>query len=157
MQRFNGFKLVALFEGLKAALMFLVGLGCASLLHRDVHALVIRSLEFLHCNPASRFPQLFLRATSQLTDGWLGLLAFAAIADSAIRFAEAYGLWSQRRWAEWLAVVSGCVYLPFEVYELTEGGNLLKLSALALNIAIIAYLGRALMVRHASLGQPSAR
>ncbi len=146
----SGLQWVALLEGLKAGLMFLVGLGCASLVHHDVHALAVQALEYLHCNPASRFPQLFLQATSQLTDNSLRLLAIAAVADAALRFAEAYGLWHQRRWAEWLAVISGSIYLPFEVYEVAIGWNLLKLVTLGLNIAIIAYLVRSLVHRPAA-------
>lgn len=152
----NGLKWVALFEGAKAALMLLVGLGCASLIHRDVRALALHGLEILHCNPASRFPQLFLQASQQLTDSGLEWLALVAMADAAVRFAEAYGLWFQRRWAEWLAIASGGLYLPFEIYELVEGVSVLKIAALALNLAIVAYLARSLWRRHPTRIEPAS-
>ncbi len=154
---FSGHKLVALFEGSKAALMAVVALGCLSLLHRDIHALAVRCLVALHFNPASHYPQLLLHAARHLTDGWLWALAFAMAADSILRFTEAYGLWKQRRWAEWLAVISAGIYLPFEIYELAIGFNWVKLSAFTLNLAIILYLGRALMVRHVGRNSGSAR
>lgn len=35
-----------------------------------------------------------------------------------MRFVEAYGLWRERRWANWLAAISEGIYLPVEIYEL---------------------------------------
>lgn len=148
-------KLVALFEASKAAFMAMAALGCLSLLHRDVHTLAVRGLEVFHFNLAGHYPQLLLRAADFVTDGWLWALAAALVVDSALRFAEAYGLWEQRKWAEWLAVISGGIYLPFEIYELAIGFNTLKLSAFILNVAIIAYMGRTLMLRHAASHNPA--
>ena len=63
---------------------------------------------------------------------------------AAIRFAEAYGLWFERRWAEWLAALSGAIYVPVEIYELTRGVSWIKLTALLLNAAIVIYMCRVL-------------
>ncbi|MSR60569.1 MAG: DUF2127 domain-containing protein [Planctomycetaceae bacterium] len=53
----------------------------------------------------------------------------------------AYGLWYERRWAEWLGVITGGIYLPVELYELWKGANSFKVVALAVNLGIVAYLG----------------
>lgn len=147
MPRLDPHKLVAIYEGGKAVGMVVIGLGCLSLVHRDVHEIAVRWLEQMRFNPATHYPQLFLRATTWLTDGWLRALGVAMLADAILRFAEAYGLWNQRRWAEWLAVLSGSLYFPFELYELARGFTGLKLSALLLNIVIVAYMGWALFRR----------
>jgi uncharacterized membrane protein (DUF2068 family) len=60
---------------------------------------------------------------------------------------EAYGLWRERRWAEWLAATSGAIYVPFEIYELTRGVSPIKLAMLALNVAIVLYMVAALRRR----------
>ncbi len=140
MRWLNGHRLVALYEGVKAVFMVAIALGCLSLLHRDVHATAVRVLEHLHLNPMSHYPELFLRATSRLTPGWLRALAVFILADAVLRFVEAYGLWNQRRWAEWIAVISGSLYFPIELYELARGFNGIKVSALLLNIVIVAYM-----------------
>lgn len=57
-----------------------------------------------------------------------------------IRFAEAYGLWLGRRWAEWLAALSGGVYVPVEIYELSRSVTWIKLGALVLNACVVAYM-----------------
>ncbi|HET6425535.1 MAG TPA: DUF2127 domain-containing protein [Planctomycetaceae bacterium] len=147
MPRLDPHKLVAIYEGGKAVGMVVIGLGCLSLVHRDVHEVAVRSLELLRFNPASHYPRLFLQATTGLTDGWLRVLGGAMLADAVLRFAEAWGLWNQRRWAEWLAVISGSLYFPFEIYELARGFTGLKFSVLLFNIVIVAYMGWALYRR----------
>jgi ATP/maltotriose-dependent transcriptional regulator MalT len=34
--------------------------------------------------------------------------------------AEAYGLWRERHWAEWLAAVSATIYIPVEIHEIVK-------------------------------------
>jgi uncharacterized membrane protein (DUF2068 family) len=53
------------------------------------------------------------------------------------RFLEAYGLWSGRRWAEWLAVVSGGLYLPLEIYELIQKYTWMRVSAVIVNLIVV--------------------
>ena len=53
---------------------------------------------------------------------------------------EGAGLWLQKRWAEYLAVVSTAVFLPIEIYELIDKVTALKIAALLVNIAILVYL-----------------
>ena len=61
-------------------------------------------------------------------------------AYSAIRLAEAYGLWRDRAWAEWLAAVSGAVYLPLEISHLLHSTTWINAGVLALNLAVVAYM-----------------
>ncbi len=53
---------------------------------------------------------------------------------------EAVGLWSEKRWAEYLTLIEVTVLLPLEIYELTLTISYLKISALVINVAVMAYL-----------------
>ncbi len=53
---------------------------------------------------------------------------------------EAVGLWLMKRWAEYLTFVATTALLPLEVYELVKGVTVLKVIALVINVAIVAYL-----------------
>jgi uncharacterized membrane protein (DUF2068 family) len=75
-----------------------------------------------------------------LSEGELRLVAAAALTLAAVELVEAIGLWLQRRWAEYLAVVATCIGLPFEIHELIKSVTWFKVSALLVNLAIIAYL-----------------
>jgi uncharacterized membrane protein (DUF2068 family) len=64
---------------------------------------------------------------------------------SAFRFVEAWGLWWQRRWAEWLALVSSGIYLPFELYEFLRTFHWAAGAVLAVNVLIVTVLARRLL------------
>ena len=104
---------VALFEAAKGALVLLAGFGALSLIHHDAQRLAEQLVGHLHLNPASRYPRIFIDAAAHLTDTRLSLFAILAAAYVLARVVEGYGLWRQRRWAEWLAAVSGGISFHF--------------------------------------------
>jgi len=69
------------------------------------------------------------------------MVAALAVTYATLRFVEGYGLWKQRAWAEWLAIVSGCIYIPFEVYKVVRRPNELHLAILGINILVVLYIG----------------
>jgi uncharacterized membrane protein (DUF2068 family) len=66
-----------------------------------------------------------------------GLLACAYALLYAV---EGVGLWMQKRWAEYLTTVATASLIPFEIWELARGFSVLKVAALAVNVAIVFYL-----------------
>jgi uncharacterized membrane protein (DUF2068 family) len=138
---------VALFEAGKGAFVLLTGFAVLSLIHHDLQRLAEDIVEHLHLNPAKRYPRIFIEAAAQLTDTRLWMLATMAAAYSSVRFIEAYGLWRGKRWAEWLAAVSGGIYIPFELYELFRGETWLSLAALVVNVFIVGVMVKALTRR----------
>jgi uncharacterized membrane protein (DUF2068 family) len=70
----------------------------------------------------------------------LRLIGYAAIAYALLEGAEAVGLWFQRRWAEYLTLIATTLFLPVEIYELSESISTLKVLALVANLAILLYL-----------------
>lgn len=140
----TGVRAVALLEAIKGGLGVLVAFGFLALLHRDVEAIAERLVKLSHLDPGSRYPQLFLDAASKITDGRLWFLAVAAAAYALVRGVEAYGLWHERRWAEWFALIAGGLYVPVEIYELLRHATWLKAAVLVLNLAIVVYMAYAL-------------
>ncbi|HTT87185.1 MAG TPA: DUF2127 domain-containing protein [Acidimicrobiales bacterium] len=66
--------------------------------------------------------------------------AAVVLAYAALEATEMVGLWLTKRWAEYLTFVATCVFIPFEVYELTESVSVLKVVTFVINVAIAAYL-----------------
>jgi len=133
-------QLVALMEAVKGVIVFGAGFGVLTLLHRDVRHIAESLVTRLHIDPENHFAGIFLNAAAHVTDARLWGLAALAVAYSALRWTEAWGLWFHRRWAEWLGAVSGAIYVPIEVYELWEKPGAIKAATLALNVAVVAYL-----------------
>lgn len=145
-----GVRAVAFFEALKGTLVLVAGFGLLSLVHRDLEDLAERVVRHSHLNPASHYPRIFIEAAANTTDARLRTLAAMAFAYSTVRFVEAYGLWKMRVWAEWFAIISGCLYLPVELYELIERATLIRAGVLVVNALIVAYL---LYVRFSHTGR----
>ncbi|WP_420120942.1 DUF2127 domain-containing protein [Nakamurella sp.] len=53
---------------------------------------------------------------------------------------ESYGLWMIRRWGEYFSVVVTSVFLPLEIWELTEKFTWLKVALTAVNVAAVIWL-----------------
>ena len=140
MPKDHGVRVVAAFEAAKGLLVLGAGFGLLTIVHKDVRSVAEELIRHLHLNPASRSPRIFLDAAGRLSDAHLWLLAVLAFAYAGLRLVEAYGLWRARRWAEWIAVGSGAIYLPFEAYELARGISWLRACTFVGNLAIVAYI-----------------
>jgi uncharacterized membrane protein (DUF2068 family) len=135
-----GLRAVATFEALKGGLVLLLGLGLLGLLHKDVESAAEELLVHLHINPDRRLSHALLNAASRVTDARLWGIAAAAASYAAVRFTEAWGLWHRRVWAEWFALLSGALYLPWELVKLVEHTNLVHILVLTVNVAIVLYM-----------------
>lgn len=135
---------VAIVEGAKAVLVLLVGFGLLSLIHRDVEELAERLVRHSHLDPASKYPRIFINAADRMTDARLWMFAGFAALYSLIRGIEAYGLWFERRWAEWFALLSSGLYLPIEIYEIFHRFTWFKMAVFGTNVGIVVYMAYAL-------------
>ncbi len=147
---------VAIFEITKGVLLVLAGFGVLAFLHRDVRALVVELVGRFHLNPEHRYPSIFIRAASEVTDAKLWLWSGIAMAYALFRFVEGYGLWRERPWAEWLALVSGGIYLPLELYEVIQKTTWVRCTVLIGNLAVVVLMGLALRRRRSGPKTPGA-
>ena len=131
---------IALFEAAKGLLVLSAGFGMLSLLHRDVEAVATRFIGHLHLHPSRKFAGIFIKAMSNVTDRELLSMALIAFVYSAFRLLEGYGLWKERAWAEWLALVSGIIYLPIEIYKVAVKFNWEHVSVLVANLLVVGLI-----------------
>lgn len=79
--------------------------------------------------------QAFSLSTTTLTWIAIGLIGYAVI-----ELIEAVGLWLIARWGEYFAVIATSVFLPLEIYEITEKVTAFRAIALTINIAAVVWL-----------------
>ena len=141
LRRAAALRAVASLELGKGLIVLLLGFGAVSLVHKDAWDVAEALLRFLHVDPdRHRYAQVFLNLADNITDAKLWAMAGGAAAYSIIRFVEGYGLWRERTWAEWFALISGTLYVPFELYELFRRPNLIHLAVLLINLAVVFYM-----------------
>jgi uncharacterized membrane protein (DUF2068 family) len=70
----------------------------------------------------------------------LNLIGFGILLYGLLQLLEGIGLWSLKRWGEYVAVVGTTLFIPLEVYEIVEKTSWLKIVILVINIAAVLYL-----------------
>lgn len=145
----RGLRVVAVLEATKGAIVLLAGFEILMHLHVDAQQLGERIVSHLHLNPANGIGHIFAAAARNLGDARLLGLAAGALAYASMRFTLAFGLWNGRAWAEWFAIATGLLYIPFELNGLFTKGHWSHLVALAVNLAVVAFMAWALARRRA--------
>lgn len=128
---------IALLELVKG----IVVLGAAiSLYWIDPGDIAEAFLNYLHISPDRHFAHMLFGLADRLSNVKLWHVVLVASIYSGLRFAEAFGLWRARAWAEWVALVSGAIYLPYEINRLAHKVSLLHVSVFLINLAVVAFM-----------------
>lgn len=138
--RRRALRAIALFEAFKGLAALAAGIGLLGLLHHDVHQLAVALLWHFHLDPDTRYPALLLHYADLLGGINLRTLAPVALAYITIRLLEAYGLWWEKAWAEWLGALSGALYIPLEVAHLVHRPTFINAGVLLANILMVGFL-----------------
>ncbi len=147
--------LIALFEALKGFAAIAASLGLLSLVHHDIQATAHALIGYFHLDPEAHYPRMLLDDATLLANANLRQVVLLLWGYSGIRLSEAYGLWKDRAWAEWLAAVSGAMYLPLEVSHLLHSTTWINAGVLVLNLAVVAYMVVRLRQRRAQSPAPA--
>jgi uncharacterized membrane protein (DUF2068 family) len=155
-----GLRGIALFEATKGIGALIVGIWLLSLLHKDMESVALHLLHFLHrvlhLSPDGHLARSIMRGASRVTHGNLLVFAGVAFFYMIVRFVEASGLWREKEWAAGFALISGAMYMPYEIYELMHHANLIKWAIFISNVLIVAYMVWLLRAAHKN-GKPAQR
>lgn len=136
----SGLRAVAVLEASKGIMALIAGLGIHQLAGKNIEHLLGSLFDRLHLNSAGHLPSLLLHDANFLNSSNLMLITIGVVVYSSIRLVEAYGLWNGLVWTEWFALLSGTIYLPFEVYEVIVHTGVLSILVLSINVAIVWYM-----------------
>jgi len=134
-----GLRTVASFEALKGILV--IALASALLIwHAHLEDFAENLLFHLHIDPDRRLGHMLMNAAYKVSDARAWTILAAAITYSGVRFTEAWGLWNRRVWAEWFALLSGAMYLPWEILKIAERPDWERIAIFAVNVVIVLYM-----------------
>jgi uncharacterized membrane protein (DUF2068 family) len=86
------------------------------------------------------FTAALLTRLSHVRPHSLLVLALFAGIYAVVSAFEAFGLWRERRWAEYLTVLATAGFLPLEIHELINRVTFVRAGALVVNLVIVVYL-----------------
>lgn len=138
--RHFGLRGVALFEALKGALAVAGALWVLSLRHKDLLKVAEHMLRTFHIAPDRHAARWLMHIAEKINGRDLRVVLLLVLVYAAIRFTEAAGLWLEKEWAEWFALISGGVYIPYEITEVLRHHNRVTWAILLTNIIIVLYM-----------------
>jgi uncharacterized membrane protein (DUF2068 family) len=154
----RGLRLIAGFKTAKGLLLLGASAGLLALLNRDLSAVLERGVDALHAGSShNRTVHGLIAALGVVDVKTLEELGFGTLAYGSLTLTEGVGLWLAMRWAAYLTIVANSLFIPLEIYTLSQRFTLLKSVVLAINAAIVWYLVRHLRAEQGHGGAPHAR
>lgn len=147
---------LAVFKFFKACLLILIAIGAFRYLHRDLEAAAEKVLNYLRADPNGRWFNALLAKCANVSPKRLKEVGAATAVYGVLYLIEGVGLWLYKPWAEWLALISTSLPLPFETYEVIKHARWARVITLVINLAIVVYLVVLLWRKHRRGRQPPA-
>jgi phosphoribosylanthranilate isomerase len=132
--------LIAIEKTLKAFILIIVGFKLLTLVDQNVHAWAADFVTRQGIDIGNRYVQAALARLVGISSGQIAFWSVIALVYSAVLLVEAGGLWLQKRWAEYLTVVSTALLVPLELYEIYERFTWVRILILVVNMFIVWYL-----------------
>ncbi len=136
----KGIRAIAIYEAVKGLIGLGAGFGLLALINRDISDFAEDLIGFLHLNSEGRLANRIVETVVKLNPANIKIFFAIALVYATKQFVEAYGLWRLRAWAEWIAILSGVIYIPIEIYELIHKPTFTRAAILVFNIAVVLYL-----------------
>ena len=138
---------IAAERAFRAVVLLAVGIVLVTHPHANWASDIAHLAQRLGLDPKENWIQRIINDVSKIHANQDLVFGMAAIAYGALEGAEAYGLFTRRRWGEWLTVVATSLLFIPEIWELTKSTTFLKVGAVIVNLLIVVYLLRRLRGR----------
>ena len=136
----RGLVTIGIFKLLKAVFFFAMGVGALHFINGDLYQSITQAVIALKFDPESHFVSVLLEKADMMDDHVLRMLSVATLSYSAVATTEGIGLLMEQTWAEYLTLIMGIAFLPWEGFEILRHGSLWRVGVMLINIAIVAYL-----------------
>jgi uncharacterized membrane protein (DUF2068 family) len=131
---------IAAERGFRALVLLAVGLALVTHPHANWASDISHLAERMGLDPKGNWIKRLIEKVRKIHANQDLIFGVAALAYGVLEGVEAYGLWTRRRWGEWLTVLATSLLLIPEVWELAKSASVLKVGALLVNLAVVAYL-----------------
>ncbi|MDC0610361.1 DUF2127 domain-containing protein [Vibrio sp.] len=136
----KGLKWVSVLEASKGVIALVLGLFLYKFADIDVVALIERQVSYWKRWLPAEWTHRIIENAHRITPDNIYFVVALCVLYSLIRFVESFGLWHAYSWTEWFALVSGAIYLPFELYEVITKFGFISVTVLLINLVVVGYL-----------------
>jgi uncharacterized membrane protein (DUF2068 family) len=136
----SGDTLIGIFKLAKAAILLVVAFGTLSLLDDRTRVEMLHRITQLSSDSHFRALERFTNMVGVATKGRIEMVTIGSVFYAALFSTEGIGLLMHARWAEYFTSIVTASFLPLEIYEIVHRPDILKVSILAINIAVLIYL-----------------
>jgi len=133
-------RLIAFFKLLKATLLVAAGIGALGLLNPQTAKAITGWATALAADRHYHLLDTLMACVIDVDERTLRLLSIGSFLYAALFYTEGFGLFFDKRWAEYLTIATTAGLIPFEVFELFRRVTVLKVQVLGANVVILAYL-----------------
>ena len=131
---------IAAERAFRAIVLLGVGIALVSSPHANWASDISHLAQHLGLDPKENWIQRIIDDVNKIHANQDLMFGLAAIGYGILEGAESYGLFTRRRWGEWLTVVATSLLFIPEIWELTNSATPLKVGAVLVNIAVVLYL-----------------
>ncbi len=133
-------RVIAIYKFVKATGLLLVACAAFGLLHTPFLDDIAMWVEHLPIQNGRNILQHWVDVLTGTTPRRFIAIGVAACVYAALFAVEGLGLWTGKRWAEYLTTIATASLIPFELYELVRFPTTTKSIVLIVNVAIVIYL-----------------
>lgn len=141
--------LIAAFKLAQALVFVAIGVGALRLMGMDVSDLLSQLADHLRFNPESKFVNFVLDKAALVDDRMLRRIGTVVFIYAGLDLIEGTGLYLEKTWAEYLTLIITGSFLPWELFEVFRRLTVPRISLLAINAAVFAYLVKLVLQRRA--------
>jgi uncharacterized membrane protein (DUF2068 family) len=131
---------IAAERAFRAIVLVMVGIVLVTHPHANWANEIAGVAQHLGLDPKDNWVQRLMADVAKINSNEDVTFGIVALAYGALEAAESYGLWKRRPWGEWLTILATSLLFIPEIWELTKSASLLKVGALLVNVAVVAYL-----------------
>ena len=145
----EGLKVIAFFKAIRGLIAFLLGIALLIGVHYGVMD-AVSSLPIFDetLSEDASVTKLLLWFDTTTNDQFI-FIATGMLGYALLRWIEAAGIWLNKTWAEYLAVLTGFIYLTIEALEFVRKPSIAISIIFAVNLLVVMYLCRILWVKRA--------
>jgi len=132
---------IGIYKLVKTVALLAAGFFLGYLIKPDNHQEWVDFLDQTRDDPHNHFLRLIMEHVLALSLGKLEMFRIGVFLYAGLFSIEGVGLLFDRKWAEWLVIITTAGFIPFEIYEVAEHVTWIRYwGVLITNIVVLIYL-----------------